>query len=191
MFLCYFHVFMVYVGLLIVWLCFMSDIVLFIDWLYCFDLFSCIAASLFNKLTYLLTLLTYHPADCTCVYIRAGSHGRQLHRVWRHEACPVCTCHLRPSRHPPRPRPSHHAPRPRAPASRRLTSGHTAAVGPAADRCARADAAARPGVPHVHTGNVHTGTGQSGHVQRTAGVRDAGVHVAEGSRLAQRRQYVN
>jgi len=168
---------MVYVGLLIVWLCFVSDIVLFIDWLYCFDLFSCIAASLFNKLTYLLTLLTYHPAGCTCVYIRAGSHGRQLHRVWRHEACPLCTCHLRPSRHPPRPR---------APASRRLTSGHTAAVGPAADRCARADAAARPGVPHVHTG-----TGQSGHVQRTAGVRDAGVHVAEGSRLAQRRQYVN
>ena len=41
----------------------MSDIVLFIDRLYCIDLFSCIAASLFNKLTYLLTyLLTY---DCT------------------------------------------------------------------------------------------------------------------------------
>jgi len=29
--------------------------VLLIDWLYCIDLFSCIAASLFNKLTYLLT----------------------------------------------------------------------------------------------------------------------------------------
>jgi len=41
-------------------LCFMSDIVLLIDRLYCIDLFSCIAASLFNKLTYLLTyLLTY------------------------------------------------------------------------------------------------------------------------------------
>ena len=37
------------------WLCgcFMSDIVLLIDRLYCIDLFSCIAASLFNKLTYL------------------------------------------------------------------------------------------------------------------------------------------
>jgi len=33
----------------------MSDIVLLIDRLYCIDLFSCIAASLFNKLTYLLT----------------------------------------------------------------------------------------------------------------------------------------
>jgi len=32
-----------------------SDIVLLIDRLYCIDLFSCIAASLFNKLTYLLT----------------------------------------------------------------------------------------------------------------------------------------
>jgi len=47
--------FMFYVGLLIVRLCFMSDIVLFIDWLYSIDLFSCIAANLFNKLTYLLT----------------------------------------------------------------------------------------------------------------------------------------
>ena len=37
----------------------MSDIVLLIDRLYCIDLFSCIAASLFNKLTYLLTY------DCT------------------------------------------------------------------------------------------------------------------------------
>ena len=35
----------------------MSDIVLLIDRLYCIDLFSCIAASLFNKLTYLLTYL--------------------------------------------------------------------------------------------------------------------------------------
>jgi len=36
----------------------MSDIVLLIDWLYSIDLFSCIAASLFNKLlTYLLTYL--------------------------------------------------------------------------------------------------------------------------------------
>jgi len=30
-----------------------------IDWLYCIDLFSCIAASLFNKLTYLLTYFIY------------------------------------------------------------------------------------------------------------------------------------
>jgi len=44
-----FHVFMFYVGLLIVRLCFISDILLFID------LLSSIAASLFNKLTYLLT----------------------------------------------------------------------------------------------------------------------------------------
>jgi len=36
----------------------MSDIVLFTDWLYCIDLFSCKAASLFNKLTYLLTCVT-------------------------------------------------------------------------------------------------------------------------------------
>ena len=56
--LCFFKCFMLYVGLLIVRLCFMSDIVLFIDWLHCIDLFSCIAASLFNKLTYLLYLLT-------------------------------------------------------------------------------------------------------------------------------------
>ena len=35
----------------------MSDIVLLIDWLCSIDLFSCIAASLFNKLTYLLTYL--------------------------------------------------------------------------------------------------------------------------------------
>ena len=43
---------------MIVRLYFMSDIVLFIDWLYCIDLFSCKAASLFNKLTYLLTCVT-------------------------------------------------------------------------------------------------------------------------------------
>jgi len=52
----FFHAFMFYVGLLIVRLCFMNDIVLFIDWLYCIDLFSCIGASVFNKLTYLLTM---------------------------------------------------------------------------------------------------------------------------------------
>ena len=39
----------------------MSDIVLLIDRLYCIDLFSCIAASLFNKLTYLLTYLLSFP----------------------------------------------------------------------------------------------------------------------------------
>jgi len=38
-------------------LCFTSDNVLLIDWLYCIDLFSCIAASVFSKLTYLLTYL--------------------------------------------------------------------------------------------------------------------------------------
>jgi len=37
----------------------MIDIVLLIDRLYCIDLFSCIAASLFNKLTYLLTYYRY------------------------------------------------------------------------------------------------------------------------------------
>ena len=40
------RVFMFYVGLLIVRLCLMSAIVLFVDWLYCIDLFSCIAASM-------------------------------------------------------------------------------------------------------------------------------------------------
>jgi len=49
----FFHVFMFDVGLLIVRLCFMSDTVFFIDWMYSIDLFSCIAASLFNKITYL------------------------------------------------------------------------------------------------------------------------------------------
>ena len=43
----FFHVFMFYVGLLTARLCFISDILLFID------LFSCIAASPFNKPTYL------------------------------------------------------------------------------------------------------------------------------------------
>ena len=41
----------------VVRLCFTSDNMLLIDWLYCIDLFSCIAASVFNKLTYLLTYL--------------------------------------------------------------------------------------------------------------------------------------
>jgi len=56
-FLCFFRVFKMFlVGLAtVVRLCFTSDIVLLIDWLYCIDLFNCIAASLFNKLTYLLT----------------------------------------------------------------------------------------------------------------------------------------
>jgi len=40
-----------FLGLLIVQLCFMSDSLLFLD------LFSCIAANLFNKLTYLLKLV--------------------------------------------------------------------------------------------------------------------------------------
>ena len=35
----------------------MSDIVLFIDWLYRIDLFSSIAASVFNKLAYFTLLL--------------------------------------------------------------------------------------------------------------------------------------
>jgi len=42
---------MLYVGLLIVRLCFVSEFVLFIDWFYSVDL---LAASVFNKLTYLL-----------------------------------------------------------------------------------------------------------------------------------------
>jgi len=45
----------------VVRLCFTSDTVLLIDWLFCIDLFSCIAASVFNKLTY---LLTYRWKDC-------------------------------------------------------------------------------------------------------------------------------
>ena len=50
-----FHIFMFYVGPLIARVCFMIYIVLFIDWLYSIDLFSCIAASvLINLLTYLL-----------------------------------------------------------------------------------------------------------------------------------------
>jgi len=55
----FFHVFMFYVSLLIVRLCLMSDIVfyLFIGRLHCIDLFSCIAASLLHRLTYLLTYL--------------------------------------------------------------------------------------------------------------------------------------
>jgi len=54
-FLCFFRVFKMFlVGLAtVVRLSFMSDIVLLIDCLYCIDLFSCIAASLFNKLTLL------------------------------------------------------------------------------------------------------------------------------------------
>ena len=71
-FLCFFRVFKMFlVGLAtIVRLCFTSDIVLLIDWLYCIDLFSCIAASVFNKLTYLLTYFlsiysaTNHAAEC-------------------------------------------------------------------------------------------------------------------------------
>ena len=54
--LCFiFFMFYAGLGLLIVRGCFMSDVVLFIDWLYCVDLFSRIAASLFIKLTYLLS----------------------------------------------------------------------------------------------------------------------------------------
>ena len=45
----------------VVRLCFMSDIVLLIDWLYCIDLFSCIAASVFNKLTYFTLLYGVTP----------------------------------------------------------------------------------------------------------------------------------
>ena len=51
MFFMFFHVFIFYVGLR---LCYMSGVVLFIDLLYCTGLFSCIAASLFSKLTCLI-----------------------------------------------------------------------------------------------------------------------------------------
>ena len=37
-------------------------------WLYCIDLFSCVAASLFNKLTYLLTIAS----TCVCVLLRTA-----------------------------------------------------------------------------------------------------------------------
>ena len=40
---------MFYVGLLISRLCSMSDIVLFIDWLYCIDLFNCIRGGLLDE----------------------------------------------------------------------------------------------------------------------------------------------
>ena len=53
-------------------LCFMSDIALLIDWLYCIDLFSCIAASLFNKLTY-FTLLYYS--------VQAAVRASQFHHM--------------------------------------------------------------------------------------------------------------
>ena len=43
----------------VVRLCFTSDIVLLIDWLYCTDLFSCIAASVFNKLILLYFTLAF------------------------------------------------------------------------------------------------------------------------------------
>jgi len=60
------HVFMFYVSLLIVQLCFVSELWHFID------LFSCIAASLFNKLTYLLsTILWYDRLICAMAAIWA------------------------------------------------------------------------------------------------------------------------
>ena len=51
---------MFYVWLLIVWLSFMSDILLLIAWLYCTDQFRSIAGSLFNKLIYLLRSSSLH-----------------------------------------------------------------------------------------------------------------------------------
>jgi len=78
MFLCFFMFLMRYVGLLIARLCFMSDTVLFIHCLYCIDLFSCIAASLFNKLTSLYYTLTRHvsvqPSDPSLSHQPVG-HG--------------------------------------------------------------------------------------------------------------------
>ena len=68
----------------VVRLCFTSDIVLLIDWLYCIDLFSCIAASLFNKLTYLLTYLSWLAAARTrfgsvqfvcCEHVLTATHA--------------------------------------------------------------------------------------------------------------------
>ena len=58
-FLCFFRVFKMFLAGLAnaVRLCLTSDIVLLIDWLCSIDLFSCIAASVFNKLAYLLTYL--------------------------------------------------------------------------------------------------------------------------------------
>ena len=52
----------------VVRLCFTSDNVILIDWLYCIDLFSCIAASVFNKLTYLLTYLAPRKLGLTDAY---------------------------------------------------------------------------------------------------------------------------
>ena len=50
-----------------------NNTVLLIDWLYCIDLFSCIAASVFNKLTYLLTYLKCR--WIRCVYKAAHWHA--------------------------------------------------------------------------------------------------------------------
>jgi len=69
----FFHVFMFYVGLLIAWLCFIRDILLFID------LFSCIAASLFNKLTCFLGVV-YNTAVRSNEFLSACVQAYQGHR---------------------------------------------------------------------------------------------------------------
>ena len=70
---------MFYVGLLIVRLCFMSDSVLFIDWLYCIDLSSCMAASVFNKLTF----FTYFTRRA----LRAGETEKQWRKLKAKQIC--------------------------------------------------------------------------------------------------------
>ena len=82
-FLCFFRVFKMFlVGLAtVVRLCFMSDIVLLIDWLHCIDLFSCIAASLFNKLT--LLYFTSRNLYGILVFVLIGRVAMSSIRCWR------------------------------------------------------------------------------------------------------------
>ena len=58
----------------------MSDIVLLIDRLYCIDLFSCIAASLFTKLTLLYSTLLYYSVQAA---VRASEfhHIAAIHKL--------------------------------------------------------------------------------------------------------------
>ena len=85
----FFRVFKMFlVGLAtVVRLCFMSDIVLLIDWLYCIDLFSCLAASLFNKLTLLYFYFSDWMCFCRpdeCVRRCRGDVSRRRHSsTWR------------------------------------------------------------------------------------------------------------
>jgi len=98
-FLMFFRVFKMFlVGLAtVVRLCFMCDIVLLIDWLYCIDLFSCIAASLFNK----LTLLYFKSAGVIGLPRRYTRRKTVTHSSTNRARCRV-TSLIRPIRLPSR-----------------------------------------------------------------------------------------